>query len=58
MNRFYEFAGFGESEDVFTKINQLTELSKSESCENIRQEILRKITALALEGLVASKRQG
>ncbi|MCS0024059.1 HNH endonuclease [Vibrio antiquarius] len=58
LNRFYEFAGFGESEDVFTKINRLTELAKSESCENIRQEILGKITALALEGLVTSKRQG
>lgn len=57
LNRFYEFAGFGESEDVFVKINKLTELANNESSEKIRQEILGKISALALEGLIASKRK-
>ncbi|MGF1806468.1 HNH endonuclease [Aliivibrio sifiae] len=57
LNRFYEFAGFGECEDVFSKINRLSELANNENSEIIRQEILAKISALALEGLVTSKRQ-
>ena len=54
--RFYEFAGFGGNVDVFTMIRTLTTAASSVDDEKIKEEILGQITALAINGIVKSKR--
>lgn len=56
LNRFYEFAGFGGNVDVFTMIRTLTTAASSVDDEKIQEEILGQITALAINGMVKSKR--
>ncbi|MGR2956860.1 HNH endonuclease domain-containing protein [Vibrio vulnificus] len=56
LNRFYTFAGFGGNVDVFTMIQALTTAASSVDDEKVREEILAQITALAINGMVKSKR--
>lgn len=55
LNRFYEYAGFGNNGDVFQTIQALSTAASSVEDDSIKQKILRQITALALRGMVGNK---
>ncbi|WP_318434813.1 HNH endonuclease [Photobacterium leiognathi] len=55
LSRFYEYAGFGNNENIFKKIEALSIAASSVEDDTIKQEILGQITALALRGMVENK---
>ncbi|KIP67338.1 HNH endonuclease [Vibrio harveyi] len=55
LNRFYEYAGFGNNGNVFQTIQALTTAASSVEDDVIKQQILGQITALALRGMVENK---
>ncbi len=57
LNRFYEFAGFGNNEDIFQKIIALTSAASNIEDDATRFGILREISALALRGVVEHKKK-
>lgn len=56
LNRFYEFAGFGEDEDVFEKITRLNEVASRTDDKQVKSKILEQVIALALKGILTNKR--
>ncbi|KAB7661756.1 HNH endonuclease [Plesiomonas shigelloides] len=52
LNRFYEYAGFGNNGDIFQTIQALTAAASSVEDDSIKHKILGQITALALRRMV------
>lgn len=57
LDRFYKFAGFGDSGNIFEKIQILSERASSVSDLKIKEGILSQIAAIAMKGVIKIRKQ-